>query len=371
MNSSTKRLISTKQLMYSVAAFITASTMLTRSLYMYTKNDTWITVILAGFISYAIISLYGRLVLHHPGASLIKINNEVFGAIIGKIISMLYIFFFLTLTVFNTLQLGDFVKFAVLPGTPINLIYFVFIFSFAYAARKGTQNMTRYATVIVALFIAALIFNSLLLLNKMHLENFLPMLTLPVKDYLLGTHFVVFLPFCEIFIFMMFASSMQKPEGLTRAIKRGFIIGAPILLFIVLRDILVLGNYAMVEAMPTYATIRQIDIGDVLTRLEIIYAVTLICVLFFKVSILFYGTVSGFSEMLGIKQYEIFIYISGVLVIVCANMFFQSSAEQSKWNEAAATYATFFLFVLPVITVIVSEFRKSAKREAPAESQQQ
>jgi hypothetical protein len=46
--------------MYAVAAFIIASSLQTKFLYKYTKNETWLTVIIGFVVSYGIISIYGR-----------------------------------------------------------------------------------------------------------------------------------------------------------------------------------------------------------------------------------------------------------------------------------------------------------------------
>lgn len=360
--------ISSKQMLYAVAAFILASSLLTRKLYDYTKNESWIAVIIACAISAALISIYGRLAKNHPGACLVEINEQVFGKIFGKIISALYAFYFLTLTALNTNILGNFVSFAVLPDTPVNVVYVVFVAITAYAVYKGAVALTRYAAVITMAYIALLLFNSLLGLNKTELNYLLPVLTLPVKNYLLSAHYSAMLPFCEILVFLMFTPYMQKPAELGRAMRKGFLVGAATLLFIIVRDTSALGRYVLYAVLPTYAAVRLIDIGDILTRLEIIYAVTLIILLFYKVSVLLYATVSGISRLFGIEKHEIFIFIMSALVVVCAGTFFQSSAEHEKWFSAAATYSTFFLFILPAATLIVSEIRKK-DRENPGNVQ--
>lgn len=355
--------ISSQQMMYSVATFITASSLLTKSLYGYTGNETWISVVIAAAVSFAIISMYGRLAKNYPGISLIELNDAVFGAVAGKIISVLYVFYFLTLTVLNTEDLGNFVNSVILPSTPINIIYTIFIFVCAYAVRKGAHAITRYAAVIFLLYIALLLFNSLLGLNKVYPQNLLPVFTVPLKNYLLSAHLVTMLPFCEAFVFLMFTPHMQKPDELGRAMKRGFFIAAVTLLFIIVRDTSMLGVYTQYASAPTYAAVRLIDIGDILTRLDIIYAFTLITLLFYKVSILLFGTVSGFAKLLRIERYEIFILILGALVIVCTELFLRSTAERVKWLSTAATYSTFFLFILPAVTLLVSEFRKKAEQK--------
>jgi spore germination protein KB len=197
--------------------------------------------------------------------------------------------------------------------------------------------------------------------NLTKTENLLPIFNLPIQKYLLGTHIVTMLPFCETFVFMMMLPDMQKPKEFGKAFTGGFLIGAATLLFVVLRDTLVLGPYTMIASMPSFSVIRLINVGDILTRLDIIYAVVLILLDFYKISILYYATVLGFSKLIKLESYQVLIIIFGVLIIVYNNSVFSSSFEHMTWFAAAPTYSTCFLFILPASTLLVSAIRGKYK----------
>jgi len=201
--------------------------------------------------------------------------------------------------------------------------------------------------------------------KEIHFENFLPVLNLPVKNYLLSTHLVTMLPFCEILVFLMFVQDMKNPNDVGKALKGGFFIAALTILVIVMRDIAVLGDYTLFTATPTFAAIRLIDVGEILTRLDIVYATILIIMFFFKISILLYATVTGASKLFNIKDYKSLIAIITALVVIYANFIFLSTDAHTKWFNAAATYATFFLFILPAVTLIVSKIRKPVSTGKP------
>jgi spore germination protein KB len=349
--------------MYSAAAFIIASSLLTRSLYTYTKNETWIPIVIATAVSYVIVSIYGRLARTYPGLSLIGINGAVFGTAAGKAVSALYLFYFFTLIVLNTRDLGSFVSAAVLPNTPISIVYIIFLLICAYAARKGAVPMTRYSVLITYLYIAAIVLNSLLLLNIVKPENLLPVFRLPVKNYLLGAHLTAMLPYCEVLVFLMFTPFLEKPEKTGVALRRGLLIAFAVLIVIIVRDVAVVGEFTLYTSMPTFNSIRLINVGDILTRLEIVFAVAVMMMLFFKVSILLFATVKGLSEVFGISQFREFTFIILALLVIYANAMFSSGFEQTKWFTTAATYSTFFLVVLPAVTLLVSELRKRSRKK--------
>ncbi len=366
-DSKEKKTISAQQLMYSVALFVISSNLLTKNLYQFTKNQSWISVVIALVVSLALIAIYGRLVKNHPECNLIDINEAVFGFIGGKILSAFYVFFFLTLTVFNTRDLGGFVNSIVLPATPINMIYVFFICICVYAVKKGAEKMTRYSAFLLFVYLALLLFISTLLLTEMHPENFLPVFTVPLKNYMLSARYVVMLPFCEIFVFLMMTQYMDKPKAAGKALRGGLLIGVAVTLLLVVRDIAVLGDYTLYTSSPTFNTIRLIDVGDILTRLEIINAVLLIILLFFKTIILLYATVIGIAKLFNIEQYRSIALIIAAFVVVCANFFFRSSSEHTQWFAASATYATFYLLVLPLVTLITSEIKKKADKNKSAD----
>ena len=365
--------ISGRQLKYAISAFIIASSLLTSNLYMFARNDAWVAVLIAFIASVSIIGIYTTLSKRYPGLSLLDITTAVFGKILGKGISTLYVFYFLSLSYFNTRNLGDFIISMVLPHTPMTLILVSFVIICAMAVRKGPVVMTRYGFLVAITAILAILINAMLLLNVTKLNNLQPAFTLPAENYLIGAHIVTMLPFCEIMSFMMFIPAMQKPEEFGRAMRIGLCFGAATLILIVLRDITVLGPYTTSITMPTFSSIRMIDIGDLLTRMEIIYAVILISLLFFKVSIVYYATVSGIGRLFETESYRPLIYILGALIVLYAEASFAASTEHVEWNmTAAATYSTFFLFFLPMLTLIVSwlrgrnKGRPEAYQEAPS-----
>ena len=244
--------ISRKQLTYSVGAFIFGASLLTSNLYYFAENDSWVSVLIGLVVSLMIVGLYTVMANRYPGLGLTQINKAVFGKTLGKIVSGLYAYYFLSLAYFNTRNLGDFLNGVALPETPKVLIFIIFIMVCAWAVRKGPSNIARYGFLAVFIAFAAIVFNGLLLINRTHLEFLQPALTLPLRDYLIGAHIVTMLPFCEIIAFMTFIPYLRAPEAFGSAMRRGLLIGAAVLMLIVLRDITVLGPFTAIFAQPTF-----------------------------------------------------------------------------------------------------------------------
>ena len=358
--------LSSKQLMYSVATYIISSSLLTKAPYAFLKNDAWIAIVLAVVASLIVLQTSIFLAKKYPGMSLIELNDRVFGPVVGKAVSLLYIFYILSLAILNTNDLGAFIKAMILPNTPLFIIYGVFLGVCIMSAAKGAVSMTRYAALFTLLTIAILVINGSMLLNTLNLKNLLPMFALPTRNYLLGTHSVTIFPLCDTMIFLMFCPYLRSGNDYGKGLVKGVLIGGATLLFIVLRDTAVLGSHIAYASQPTFTTIRLINIGDILTRLEIIYAVTLISLYFFKVSTLCFAAVSGLGRLLKFESYKTLLYCIGALAVIYSGAVFQSPFEHTAWKmSAAVTYGTFFVVVLPVVTVITSVVRDFVNRSPP------
>jgi spore germination protein KB len=350
--------ISAAQLGYGVAIFIIASNGVTKELYKYTRNDSWLAVIIAIAAGLVLVSVYGRLINNHADSSLYKLNEEVFGVVGGKLVSVLYIYFFLSLTVFNMLDTGSFVKAFILPSTPLNLINFIFMAVCAYAVKKGADKMTRYGTILYLVYLAFIIFITVLLIPEFNFKNFSPVLTTSLSKQLLSANFLTMIPLGETIAFLTLVQHMHKPQATGKALRRGVLMGASILLVLVARSTAVMGEYTRWTSNPIFTTVRLIEVADILTRLEIINATLQFILGFFKTSILLYATVVGCAKVLNIDSHNKFTLIISALVIVCGTFFFQSSVENVVWFRSAAVYGNFFSILLPVATLVVSEIKK-------------
>jgi spore germination protein KB len=141
--------------------------------------------------------------------------------------------------------------------------------------------------------------------------------------------------------------------------RKGLTIAAVMLLLVVLRDTVVLGKFISILSMPSYYSARYINIGNVLTRVEIIYAIVLVALMFFKVSVVYYAGASGLRQLLETQSYGPYVYILGALICIYAAGSFPTNSEHVRWKmTTAATFSTFFILVLPLLTLLVSLIRE-------------
>lgn len=83
---------------------------------------------------------------------------------------------------------GDFLLTYIIPQTPLVVVLIMFTFVSAWAVRAGLEVIARISIIFVALTNVILISTVLLLLKDMKFTNFLPIFSIPLKDFIQGTH---------------------------------------------------------------------------------------------------------------------------------------------------------------------------------------
>ena len=193
--------ISATQFMFSIVIFIRSSSLLSAFFFSITKQDSWLIVLFGTVVCIPLLWVYVALAKQYPDKSLIQINDEVFGRIGGKIVSVFYIWFFFTLTTLNLRDLGGFVNKSIMILTPNTVIISIFIILCAWSVYYGLEVVTRYSIVFTIISSAILIVSILASFNIMNFENFLPIFHQPVNSYIHGTHIISTIPFGELELF--------------------------------------------------------------------------------------------------------------------------------------------------------------------------
>lgn len=351
--------VSLKQITFSASTMIIATSIRTKQLYTYVENQAWIAVGAGIVFCLLMIGIYSGLAVRFPGLSLIEINDAVLGRILGKVFSALYIFNFFTVASFNIEIMGGFVKAYVLQNTPLIIIIISFTILCGLAVRKGPVSLMSYSFFITSISIVILLINTLLLIPNFNIRNLLPVFNLPLGKYALGSHTVALIPLSDTFFLMMFLPYVKKSEQFGSALVKGLLIGGAFLGTLVIRDTAVLGPGLKQYGMPSFMAVRLIDVGDIMTRLDIVFISVIIMLLFYKVALLFYISANGIERLLKTSSYKHLIWILTIFLTLYALTVFPSSGEHIQWlvSGAAAVSHTFYMVLLPMITWIVAVVR--------------
>ncbi|SMC90100.1 GerAB/ArcD/ProY family transporter [Papillibacter cinnamivorans] len=366
MNNGKEQILSA-QLMFSVGCFIQSSTLLTSFIADVAGNEAWIAVIASYGLSMLLVRMYVKLAKLYPGKSIVQISEAVFGPVLGKILSCFYIWFFFSLAILNTSDVGFFVNNFIMPETPKMAILLMFIFVCAWAVRRGVETIMRYGQLFLIMGFSVVGLFCILLFKDMSFDNLMPVFAMPVMKYVQSIHIVTIIPFCEILAFTMVFPYVKDQEKIGRSLYIGMTLGAIHLLVVVLRDISVLGPVYTHVTAPSFQVTRLINIGNVITRMEFFYEVAVNILIFFKVSVLLFAAVLAVAQTFHIKSYRSLVIPIAVLVICISMAPFISAAESGFWgSNIAPFYSAFFEIILPFFTLIAALIRSMIPEEGEA-----
>jgi spore germination protein KB len=357
--------ITASQFMFSVACFLQASSLLTGFFGPITMQDSWLTVCFALLLVTPVCLIYLKLMQTFPELNLLEIYDRVYGPVLGKMLAWFYIWFFYTLTAINLRDVQDFLNLTIMVETPRVVLLVVFIFLCAYAVYNGVKVVTQYSSLFVFIFMIVLVIGTIFTINHMNMENFLPVLTLPARNYLHATNIVLTIPFGELVVFLMIAPSVQKVNGgLGKYLFSGLAMGGFAYLVAVFRDTSVLGNTIALFAFPSFETLRMVNLFQALSRLEILFALVFIILLFFKVSFLFYVSVKALAYVFAFKSYRSLVMLSGALLFTYALFVYISTVDHAIYATETTPQLWLLLeAIIPFLTLMLAKLRKLPQRE--------
>jgi spore germination protein KB len=359
-----KEKISSSQLTILITGFILGSFLLVTFSVGITRHDTWIAVLLGCLASMGFAYLYLTLASWFPGRTLIEINDIIYGTILGKIISILYIWFFFSLSALNLRVMGEFFITFFLQGTPPVIIYIMITFICAWAVREGIEVISRTSFLLVIITATIIITLTLLLVNEMRFENLLPILEVSVPKLIHGSHIIAAIPFGEAIVFIMVIAYLNKEKEIKKSVYPAYIFSGIIMLIITIRNAAVLGNTDSIFLSTPFQAARLVNIGDILTRIEVLILIAMLATIFLKISMFYFASVTGVARLLKLRSYTPLVAPFGILSICLTIIMFRFSPEISYFGaNVFPIYSLPFEVFIPLLSLIIGKIKGYPKRE--------
>ncbi|MEA4894807.1 MAG: endospore germination permease [Oscillospiraceae bacterium] len=363
-----KGVITNTQLIYLILSFMQSIVISINFVYSVSKRDTWIAVLTAFVIAIPIALIYTSIAGRYPGRNLVQINDEALGPYIGKLFSALYIWFLFELIIHYAYFFNSFWITYIMPETPRMAFVIMFVLVSAFAVRSGIETIARCSVIFSMIVLASVVFVVSLLLKDMKFNNFLPVLDLTPKEFIHSVHIILAIQFCDIVAFLMIFPSTKNNAGVRKPVLIALSLSTLLLIVTVLVNTAVLGVRMINSTSVSFAITREIDIGHILTRLDVLVALSLLATVFMKVSVFYYTTVLGLAQLLGLRSYKPLVVPVGVIVAAISTHLYSSDMEQVyAANNIWPFNAALFELVLPLITLIVIAIRGIFKNTGGAE----
>lgn len=355
--------ISNFQLMFLMAGLMMGSFQLAGAATAFAQNAAWLTVLPALGEGLVLVLIFVSLAHRFPGKTLVEINEQVFGTVLGKALSILYVWFFLHIAAANFRYIGDYMT-LLLPETPLLIIIISFCLLCASAVRNGIEVIARISEFLVPLVTLMVFTTVILLLNEMDLKNIYPLMDITWKDFIKTQHTIASISFGELIVFTMVIANVKKAKKtfLPAILASSFF--TVLILLIILRNILVLGNVNAILIRPSFETVKMINIVQFLSRLEIIIILNELTMSLVKISVFYYAAVLATAQIIKLRTYLPLVLPMGALLTSLSILMYDFAAEYFHFaGEIFPYYSIPFEIILPLGTFLLAVIRRLPRED--------
>jgi len=324
------------------------------------SRDSWISAIISGcggvIITYVVVTLSNR----HSRLTLVEICNTLFGKWIGGFISILYLWFFLHVSLITIRIFAEILNTALMPETPIQIFIIYIVLAVIFSVYRGLEAITRTNFLILPGSLISILLILILLAKDLHLELLKPIAEHGWRPIMTGS-IVSISFFGESILIPMLFPYVKDQQKVMKYSMGAVLIGT---FFLTVLNIAVISVFGPIEAanltLPVYSLVRMISIGHFLERIEAIMVAVWIGLLFIKICIFLYAGVRGTGQLLHLKLNKFLIIPFSCIALILSYTSFKNLSEIKLYFSPKqwGIYSLTLEFLIPCILLVVSFFRK-------------
>ena len=324
------------------------------------RQDAWLSFIIATMIGVLFSLILLSLSKRFPNMTIVHISEQILGKKIGKVIGILYAWFFLNLSVLLISDAANYIGITALRNTPrivLVIMAAILIYSVVYHGLEVLARSNSFLSFIAAI---GFWFSILFSIPYMDTQKIYPILENGFLPVVKGAYPVTGFPFAELVVFMMVIPFVNKKKHISKIFISAILVGSFTLIISILATILVLNvRPTEMSLFAPYNMVRIINIGEFLTRLEAIISISYMITVLTKMLVSFYGSILAIGQIFELSSIR---SIISPLIIIAVSLHFILNKSIVEIIEVAAVvwtpYSLLMGVIIPVILLVLSYFRK-------------
>ncbi|OLS35451.1 GerAB/ArcD/ProY family transporter [Bacillus sp. MRMR6] len=324
------------------------------------KQDAWIVVLLASFVGFFLLWFYTQIAKFYPKQNFSEILNTLLGKKLAAPLLFLFGLYFLSNASHNFYEFGHLIKITALPTTPLLVILYIFIISAIYILSLGFEVLARTAEILFPVFLIFLITTYIIILfsGNFHISELQPILGNGLSLILTELDFVIAFPFGEMVVFLMFWHFVDNQKLLRKTAFMAVMFSTVLVIFTLISVIAVIGpDLAANTEIPLLETILSINIGNIITNLDVIAVLIMFIGGFFKMSLHFYGFILALTWLLKAKNPKKVIFFSGLLFPLYVIYRFPG-LDYKHWKGDLDMFGMLIFQSIPILLVIIMYIKR-------------
>ncbi|MDA8235482.1 MAG: endospore germination permease [Clostridia bacterium] len=327
------------------------------------KTDAWLSFLLGSILGLLLTGIIIKLGLRFPDKTVIQYSEELAGTVVGKLLGIWYIAFFLVTTSYLTREFGEFLTTVVMPETPI-LIFMIFLsIAYSYAVYGGIEVMGRVAEFLTPIYIFLLIVMMGLSVKDMNLQELTPVMGNGIGPVIKGS-IPPFAWTANVSAMLMLIPFINQPEQSKKASYMA--VGVVGLLFVVntMQAIAVLGAQEVARLeFPFFHLAATVRVANFLERIDALIMIVWVTGDFIRACVFYYVGLLGLSQWLKLKDYKPLVLPMSLLLVSLGIVQFDSIMEIHTWGgQGYPFYALSVEAGIPILLLIIAWVRGKSSR---------
>lgn len=322
------------------------------------KQDSWISIIIAGMLGIIPVLLYLYLMNYRPEKNFTELNEHLFGKVGGKIINTIVamLIAFCVMLYFN--NLNNFITSQYLHKTPTLFGIIIFSIPVIYLLNQGLTTIGR-TTFILFVFGLTLLFLTIMgLVGQVDLQNFMPILEHEPSSILTTSLKIIpYTSFSLILLLCIPKKDVIDSEKLNKRVISIYIISFLTVVSALFFIVGVLGaDLAQLYQYPEFHVLKRISIGGFIERVESTLSLRWIFYIFTTLVFGLYFIKKYIETTFNIKKEKKLNVISSlvaIILLVGCNWLFSSNTESNMMMLKAIPIILYIINLGVTILMIV------------------
>ncbi|MFC0560304.1 spore germination protein [Halalkalibacter alkalisediminis] len=326
--------------------------------------DVWISVILGGLIAMIAGIIMVKLSQQFPEKTFFQYSQDIVGKIVGRILSILIIFYFLTTSAFQIRVLGEVTGFYLLEDTPTSAIIIPMMWIGIYLISGGINSVARLLEIIFPFTVIIFLLVLFMSFELFEINNLRPVLGVGVMPALKGVKTTA-LSYTAFETLLFLLAFMKQPD---KSVKVVLIATAIPLVFYVVTVVMVIGAFSIdgvvTRTWPTIDLIRSYEFsGLIFERFDSLLLAVWVMQIFATFIIGYFAVSLGFAQLF---KKDMLPFSFGVLpIIYIIAMIPKNINHLFTLGDWIGNAALFLFGILPLLLLIITKIKEKKNDANP------
>ncbi|KIL47972.1 GerAB/ArcD/ProY family transporter [Jeotgalibacillus campisalis] len=328
------------------------------------KQDAWISMMLAGILVQLIILMYIFLLSKFPEDTYYGIVNLCFGTIVGKVIMSTYLLYFIGVLIASMTSFHHTIATWIFTDTPKWIILLLFSIPAIYMARENIVLIARFK-MLISFLLPILIFVLAWVYIQPQFLYLLPIGGSGVSAIISGIKPAIFsLMGFEAFLFFAFYVKTDRKKELRKGALATAFVTSFYAFTIITTQVFFHIKELIVVPYPVLYIMKALKF-TILERIDLLFITIWMVIALSSFISYLYISANTMEQLLSKKNHTKMVYI--VMVFAFFGSLVPSSLlEMKTFMQVLLPVSLIFTVAIPFLTMIVSFFKKSAKKEKSA-----